>query len=167
MVFLLGSIAVKHLYLDSRQIVGNDVARHIDRLRREVVNLLYRACPSHLVSILELVYLGLMYVPQHLVRQVIGCHMFLYRVEYVNGILVLTKQNDSHIFAFSCCLLLFVVLVGGPQVQAVLTGLVALMEGSAEELEVSVTLPGESRLESLADDPLALPERLDMRVETR
>ena len=55
----------------------------------------------------------------------------------------------------------------GPQVQAVLTGLVALMEGSAEELEVSVTLPGESRLESLADDPLALPERLDMRVETR
>lgn len=55
----------------------------------------------------------------------------------------------------------------GPQVQAVLTGLVALMEGSAEELEVSVTLPGESRLESLADDPLALPDRLDMRVETR
>lgn len=55
----------------------------------------------------------------------------------------------------------------GPQVQALLEGLVALLEDSAGELEVSVTLPDESRLESLADDPLALPERLDMRVETR
>ena len=53
-----------------------------------------------------------MNVPQHLVRQVVGCHVFLYRVENVDGILVLTKQNDSHIFAFSCCLLLFVVLIG-------------------------------------------------------
>ena len=24
------------------------------------------------------------------------CHMFLYRVEYVDGILVFTKKNDSH-----------------------------------------------------------------------
>lgn len=55
----------------------------------------------------------------------------------------------------------------GPQVQALLSGLVALMEGSAETLELSVTLPAESRLESLAEDPLALPERLDLRVETR
>ncbi|QTF91845.1 MAG: hypothetical protein J5F18_15835, partial [Halomonas sp. BM-2019] len=55
----------------------------------------------------------------------------------------------------------------GPQVQAVLTGLVALMEGSAQELEVLVTLPAESRLDRLADDPLALPDRLDMSVETR
>lgn len=55
----------------------------------------------------------------------------------------------------------------GPQVQALLEGLVALLEDSAGELEVSVTLPDESRLESLADDPLALPERLDMRVEAR
>ncbi|QJR00673.1 hypothetical protein HIR79_15705 [Halomonas sp. PGE1] len=55
----------------------------------------------------------------------------------------------------------------GPQVQNLLSGLVALMEGSAETLELTVTLPAESRLDSLADDPLALPERLDLRVETR
>ncbi len=55
----------------------------------------------------------------------------------------------------------------GPQVQALLSGLVELMEGAAETLELTVTLPAESRLGSLADDPLALPDRLDMRVETR
>lgn len=55
----------------------------------------------------------------------------------------------------------------GPQVQELLEGLVALMEGSAETLELTVTLPAESRLESLADDPLALPDRLDLRIETR
>ncbi|WP_416137707.1 hypothetical protein ACM26W_14635 [Halomonas sp. HK25] len=55
----------------------------------------------------------------------------------------------------------------GPQVQAFLSGLVELMEGSAETLELTVTLPAESRLDGLADDPLALPERLDLHVETR
>jgi hypothetical protein len=55
----------------------------------------------------------------------------------------------------------------GPQVQAVLTGLVAMMEGSAQELEVVVTLPAESRLDRLADDPLGLPDRLGMSVESR
>ncbi|MGJ7457933.1 hypothetical protein ACR80S_02450 [Halomonas sp. MA07-2] len=55
----------------------------------------------------------------------------------------------------------------GPQVQSLLSGLVQLMEGSASELEISANLPVESRLDSLADDPLALPERLDLRVETR
>lgn len=55
----------------------------------------------------------------------------------------------------------------GPQVQALLSGVVELMEGAAETLELTVTLPAESRLGSLADDPLALPDRFDMRVETR
>ncbi|GHE20415.1 hypothetical protein [Halomonas urumqiensis] len=55
----------------------------------------------------------------------------------------------------------------GPRVQSLLLGLVALAEGEASELEINVTLPANSRFESLTEDPLALPERLDLRVETR
>ncbi|MBB3185822.1 hypothetical protein FHR95_003415 [Halomonas fontilapidosi] len=55
----------------------------------------------------------------------------------------------------------------GPQVQQFLLGLVSLAEGTAEELEVALTLPAESNLETYTGDPLSLPERLEMRVETR
>ena len=55
----------------------------------------------------------------------------------------------------------------GPKVAAVLTGMVELMEGSAEALEVTMALPSESVLSDLAADPMALPERFDMQVETR
>ncbi|MCH4563450.1 hypothetical protein MKP05_09940 [Halomonas sp. EGI 63088] len=55
----------------------------------------------------------------------------------------------------------------GPQVQAVLTGLVDLMAGAAEELEVGITLPAESNLETWAGDPMALPDKLSLSVETR
>src|SRR5690554_3455600 len=55
----------------------------------------------------------------------------------------------------------------GPQVQGILTGLVEMMAGSAETLEVSIALPDESPLGSLAADPMALPEIFDMRVEVR
>ena len=41
MVFLLGSIAMKDLYLDTREIIGHDIARHVDGFGRKVVNLLY------------------------------------------------------------------------------------------------------------------------------
>ncbi|MDN3521857.1 hypothetical protein [Halomonas ramblicola] len=55
----------------------------------------------------------------------------------------------------------------GPQVEALLAGLVSLMEGSASELEVTLDLPAEKNLQRFADDPLALPDRLAMQVETR
>ncbi|MBF7052973.1 hypothetical protein IOC61_06515 [Halomonas sp. KAO] len=55
----------------------------------------------------------------------------------------------------------------GPQVSDLLHGLVDLMAGSAEELVVTLDLPAEERLESFAEDPLALPERFAMQVETR
>ncbi|SEL06465.1 hypothetical protein [Halomonas daqiaonensis] len=55
----------------------------------------------------------------------------------------------------------------GPEVQQFLLGLVSLAEGAADELEVAVTLPAESNLETYTGDPMGLPERLEMRVETR
>lgn len=55
----------------------------------------------------------------------------------------------------------------GPQVQAILLGLVELMEGKAGELSVSIALPAASRLDAYAEDPLGLTDKLDMRVETR
>lgn len=55
----------------------------------------------------------------------------------------------------------------GPQVRGILVGLVEMMAGSAETLEVSIALPDESPLGSLAADPMALPDLFDMRVETR
>lgn len=55
----------------------------------------------------------------------------------------------------------------GPQVRELFNGLVDLMAGGAEELVVTLDLPAEERLESFADDPLALPERFAMQVETR
>lgn len=55
----------------------------------------------------------------------------------------------------------------GPQVRDLLNGLVDLMAGGAESLVVTLDLPAEERLERFAEDPLALPERFAMRVETR
>ncbi len=55
----------------------------------------------------------------------------------------------------------------GPQVRELLNGLVDLMAGGAEELVVTLELPAEERLESFAEDPLVLPERFAMQVETR
>lgn len=55
----------------------------------------------------------------------------------------------------------------GPQVRDLLNGLVDLMAGGAEELVVTLKLPAEERLERFAEDPLALPERFAMQVETR
>lgn len=55
----------------------------------------------------------------------------------------------------------------GPEVQQFLLGLVSLAEGAADELEVALTLPAESNLETYTGDPMALPERLEMHVETR
>ncbi|WFM72184.1 hypothetical protein [Halomonas sp. CKK8] len=55
----------------------------------------------------------------------------------------------------------------GPEVEAILTGLVAMMAGEARELAVQLTLPADSELEALSADPLALPERLEMQVESR
>lgn len=55
----------------------------------------------------------------------------------------------------------------GEQVQGVLVGLVDMMAGSADELEIQLSLPDESPLDSLAADPMALPEIFDMRVDVR
>ncbi|MGQ4879666.1 hypothetical protein ACOJCM_13970 [Billgrantia sp. LNSP4103-1] len=55
----------------------------------------------------------------------------------------------------------------GPEAQAVLLGLVELLEGSAERLEVRATLPSESTLATYQDDPLGLPSKLALKVETR
>lgn len=55
----------------------------------------------------------------------------------------------------------------GPEIEALFTGLVAMMAGEASELDIALRLPAESELEALSADPLALPERLEMRVERR
>lgn len=55
----------------------------------------------------------------------------------------------------------------GPEVEAILTGLVAMMAGEARELSLQLTLPADSELEALSADPLALPERLEMQVQSR
>ncbi|WP_238984370.1 hypothetical protein [Billgrantia kenyensis] len=55
----------------------------------------------------------------------------------------------------------------GPEIQAVLVGLVDLLEGAAEELEVHVTLPSESSVTSYMNDPLGVPSQLSFKVETR
>ncbi|MCE9665875.1 hypothetical protein LY622_20820 [Halomonas sp. M5N1S17] len=55
----------------------------------------------------------------------------------------------------------------GPQVQSILMGLVELLEGTAEELEISIVLPPESNMATYTADPLGLPDKLSMTVETR
>ncbi len=55
----------------------------------------------------------------------------------------------------------------GPEIGALLGGLVAMMEGRASELKVALTLPPESDADVLAADPLGLPSRLSMEVEAR
>lgn len=55
----------------------------------------------------------------------------------------------------------------GPEAQELLAGMVKLLDGSAEELELQVTLPAESRLASYAEDPLGVPSKLNVKVETR
>ncbi|WP_346799170.1 hypothetical protein R5M92_07870 [Halomonas sp. Bachu 37] len=55
----------------------------------------------------------------------------------------------------------------GPEVQQVLLGLVTLLEGSAEELEINIDLPAESNLETYTNDPLGVSRQLDVQVETR
>ena len=97
MVFLLGSIAVEHLYLNARQIVGHDVAWHEDGFGTKVVHLLHGVGPSHAVSVSKAVYLLAVNVPQHLVRQFVCRDMLLNRVENVNGVFVLTEKNYFHV----------------------------------------------------------------------
>ncbi|MDR5900275.1 hypothetical protein QC823_14990 [Halomonas vilamensis] len=58
-------------------------------------------------------------------------------------------------------------MVFGPEVEAVLMGGMALLEGRASQLIMSIVLPAESRLDTYADDPLGLPELLSLEVETR
>ncbi|MGR2739578.1 hypothetical protein ACUY1T_14100 [Billgrantia sp. Q4P2] len=55
----------------------------------------------------------------------------------------------------------------GPEAQAVLLGLVELLEGAAEQLEVRMTLPSESTMSSYTSDPLEVPSKLKVKVETR
>jgi len=55
----------------------------------------------------------------------------------------------------------------GPEVQQFFLGLVALAEGAAEEVELTVTLPAESQVGTYTDDPLALPDKLSLTVEMR
>ena len=96
MVFLLCGIAVEYLYLDAWQIVRHNVAWHIDSLWLEVIDFLNRAGPFHLVGVWKTVYLWFVDIPQYLVWQMLLCHMFLYRIKYVYGILVFTEKNYSH-----------------------------------------------------------------------
>lgn len=55
----------------------------------------------------------------------------------------------------------------GPEIGAVLTGLVDMMDGRASELEIRLTLPPDSEIDALSADPLGLPSKLSMQVETR
>ncbi|WP_136248154.1 hypothetical protein [Halomonas borealis] len=55
----------------------------------------------------------------------------------------------------------------GPRVGRLLNGLVDMMEGQASELTVRLTLPAASDARTLTADPLGLPSKLSMEVETR
>lgn len=55
----------------------------------------------------------------------------------------------------------------GPEVKKIATGLLAMMEGEASALDIHLTVPAENNLEMLSSDPLALPEKFDMKVERR
>lgn len=54
----------------------------------------------------------------------------------------------------------------GPQVAEVLVGLVNMMDGKASQMNVRVTLPSFKALENSINDPLGLPDKLSMTVET-
>jgi len=58
-------------------------------------------------------------------------------------------------------------MVFGPKIEAVLMGGMALLEGHASQLIMSIVLPAESRLDTYTDDPLGLPELLSLEVEAR
>lgn len=92
-IFLLCGIAVEYLYLDAWQIVRHNVAWHIDSLWLEVIDFLNRVGPFHLVGVWKTVYLWFVDIPQYLVWQMLLCHMFLYRIKYVYGILVFLKRT--------------------------------------------------------------------------
>lgn len=53
----------------------------------------------------------------------------------------------------------------GPGVKQIANGLVAMMAGDAEALSIHLDVPDEANLQQLASDPLALPDRLSMKVE--
>lgn len=55
----------------------------------------------------------------------------------------------------------------GPEAQSVMMGMVELLEGSASQLMLNITLPAESNLQTYAEDPLGLPGQLSLQVETR
>lgn len=55
----------------------------------------------------------------------------------------------------------------GAEFGAILDGVVDLMEGKASELVIHLSLPAETGMDKLAEDPLMLPSKLSMRVETR
>ncbi|MCK2184450.1 hypothetical protein [Halomonas getboli] len=55
----------------------------------------------------------------------------------------------------------------GPEFGQLLDGLVDMMAGRASELTVALTLPPESDADVLAADPLGLPSKLSMEVESR
>ncbi|GEK72182.1 MULTISPECIES: hypothetical protein [Halomonas] len=55
----------------------------------------------------------------------------------------------------------------GPEFGQLLDGLVDMMAGRASEVTVALTLPPESDADVLAADPLGLPSKLSMAVETR
>ncbi|MBB3231114.1 hypothetical protein [Halomonas stenophila] len=55
----------------------------------------------------------------------------------------------------------------GAEFGAILDGVVDMMEGKASELVIHLSLPAETGMDKLADDPLMLPSKLSMRVETR
>ncbi|UYG06821.1 hypothetical protein [Halomonas sp. M4R1S46] len=54
----------------------------------------------------------------------------------------------------------------GAEFGAILDGVVDMMEGKASELVIHLSLPAETGMDKLADDPLMLPSKLSMRVET-
>lgn len=53
----------------------------------------------------------------------------------------------------------------GPQASEVLLGLVNMMDGKANQMNVSVTLPSMQELETEVEDPLGLPQKLSMKVD--
>ena len=86
---------MKHLYLHARQIIGNDVARHEDGFRAEVVGLLHTVGPAHLVFEREIGNAFLVDIPQDLVAT-FPTGFLLQGHEDVDGIFVFAEKNDSH-----------------------------------------------------------------------
>ena len=104
MVLLLGGIAVEHLDLYSRQIIGYYVARYEYGLGAEIIQFLHGICPAGAVIKLETFDFRGVDVPEYIVA-ILRYSLLIERLQNVYRISVLAEQGYSHQGLFSISLI--------------------------------------------------------------